>query len=208
MMAALLVAEIMKSKFFNFRLALLVALLPALAFAQRPIPDQTTVDNAQQITVYDSTRPVRDRNLRITVGLLRGMLPATIEAGQCVQGNGGGTELIFGACGTGGGGDITAVLTASDSGLTGGATSGNADLAIAASAITNVRIATDAVTRVKMANNSVGEAELITNSVGASEIQTDAVRAAEIQASAVANGTSEISPGIQPPPRNVKQFHA
>ena len=183
----------MKSKFFNFRLALLVALLPALAFAQRPIPDQTTVDNAQQITVYDSTRPVRDRNLRITVGLLRGMLPATIEAGQCVQGNGGGTELIFGACGTGGGGDITAVLTASDSGLTGGATSGNADLAIAASAITNVRIATDAVTRVKMANNSVGEAELITNSVGASEIQTDAVRAAEIQASAV--GTSEIANG-------------
>ena len=100
MMADNQVVEAMMLKFFKFRLALLVALLmPSLAFAQRPLPDQTTVDNSQQITVYDSTRPARDRNLRITVGLLRGNLPATIEPSQCVQGNGGGTELVFGPCG-------------------------------------------------------------------------------------------------------------
>ena len=131
------------------------------------------------------------------------------------------TAFVQSIAGGGGDGDITAVLTASDSGLTGGVTSGDADLAIDDGAITTVRLATaavtqakiaalavtddriangavitiklatDAVTRVKMANNSVGEAELITNSVGAAEIQTNAVRAAEIQSGAV--GSSELA---------------
>ena len=46
--------------------------LPSLSQAQGPpLPDQTTVDDSQQITVYDSTLPLRERNRRITVGLLR-----------------------------------------------------------------------------------------------------------------------------------------
>ena len=73
-------------------------LLPSLLLAQPTLPDQTTVDNTQQITVYDSTLPLRERNKRITVGLLRSGLPATITAGQCVQGNSGGTALVFGVC--------------------------------------------------------------------------------------------------------------
>ena len=86
--------------FSNCRLALLVALLlPSLSLAQGPpLPDQTTVDNTQQVTVYDSTLPVRERNLRITVGLLRSGLPATIESGECVQGNSAGTALVFATC--------------------------------------------------------------------------------------------------------------
>ena len=67
------VKETMTWKFINSRLALLVALLlPALCLAQGPpLPDQTTVVNTQQITVYDSTLPARERNRRITVGVLR-----------------------------------------------------------------------------------------------------------------------------------------
>ena len=59
---------------FNSKLiALLVSvLLPSLAQAQGPpLPDQTTIVNSQQITVYDATLPERERNRRITVGLLR-----------------------------------------------------------------------------------------------------------------------------------------
>ena len=54
-------------------IALLIAVMvPSLAMAQGPpLPDQTTVDDSQQITVYDSTLPLRERNRRITVGLLR-----------------------------------------------------------------------------------------------------------------------------------------
>ena len=90
--------------FSNCRLALLVALLlPSLSLAQAPpLPDQTTVDNTQQVTVYDSTLPVRERNRRITVGLLRSGLPATIESGECVQGNSAGTALVFATCGASG----------------------------------------------------------------------------------------------------------
>ena len=98
--------------FSNCRLALLVALLlPSLSLAQGPpLPDQTTVDNTQQVTVYDSTLPVRERNLRITVGLLRSGLPATIESGECVQGNSAGTALVFATCASGRGiTSITAV---------------------------------------------------------------------------------------------------
>ena len=99
--------------FSNCRLALLVALLlPSLSLAQGPpLPDQTTVDNTQQVTVYDSTLPVRERNLRITVGLLRSGLPATIESGECVQGNSAGTALVFATCASGRGTflDLTAV---------------------------------------------------------------------------------------------------
>ena len=82
---------------------LLLPLLPSMALAQGPpLPEQTTVDNTQQITVYDSTLPVRERNRRITVGLLRSGLPATIESGECVQGNSAGTALVFAACGASG----------------------------------------------------------------------------------------------------------
>ena len=59
-------------KLSNFSLALIAALLlPALAHAQLPLPDQTTIVNSQQITVYDATLPERERNRRMTVGLLR-----------------------------------------------------------------------------------------------------------------------------------------
>ena len=50
--------------------------------------------------------------------------PSSITADQCVQGNTGGTALIFAACGSGAG-DITAVTTVNDSGLSGGSDSGD-----------------------------------------------------------------------------------
>ena len=74
----------MTFNFSNCRLALLVALLlSSLSLAQGPpLPDQTTVDDSQQITVYDSTLPIRERNRRITVGLLRsGLLTPSDLAG-------------------------------------------------------------------------------------------------------------------------------
>ena len=58
--------------FSSSLIPLLVAvLLPSLSQAQPPLPNQTTIVNSQQITVYDATLPERERNRRITVGLLR-----------------------------------------------------------------------------------------------------------------------------------------
>ena len=55
--------------------------------------------------------------------------PTTITADECVKGNTAGDALTFSACATGGGtGDITAVGTAANSGLAGGADSGDVDL--------------------------------------------------------------------------------
>ena len=59
--------------------------------------------------------------------------PTTISADDCLMGNAAGDALMFGACtgsGGGGGGDITAVSTAVNSGLAGGANSGAVDLEV------------------------------------------------------------------------------
>ena len=59
--------------------------------------------------------------------------PSTISADDCLMGNAAGDALMFGACtgsGGGGGGDITAVSTAANSGLAGGANSGAVDLEV------------------------------------------------------------------------------
>ena len=61
--------------------------------------------------------------------------PAAITADECVRGNTGGTALEFGACGTGGGGDITSVTTATTSGLSGGANTGDVALSLDVSAL-------------------------------------------------------------------------
>ena len=125
-------------KFINSKLiALLFAvLLPSLAQAQGPpLPNQTTVDNTQQITVYDSTLAENARNRRITVGLLRGNLPATITAGQCVRGNSAGTALVFAACGaaltvTDGGSSVGNVRTITFTGASVAAGSGANEVAV------------------------------------------------------------------------------
>ena len=55
--------------------------------------------------------------------------PAAITADECVAGNSAGDALEFVTCGTGGGGgDITAVTTPTNSGLAGGANTGDVDL--------------------------------------------------------------------------------
>lgn len=96
-------------------------LLTSQAQAQIPLQDQTTIVDSQQITVYDSTLPARERNRRITVGLLRSGLPATIEPGQCVQGNSAGTALVFAVCATGGGASVFTGLSDTPNSLMDGA---------------------------------------------------------------------------------------
>ena len=56
--------------------------------------------------------------------------PPVIAADDCVRGNAGGTALVFGTCSPGGGGDITGVTTATTSALSGGVTTGTADLRV------------------------------------------------------------------------------
>ena len=80
----------------------------------------------------------------------------------------------------GGGGDITAVLTAADSGLEGGVTTGSADLSIADGAITNVRIATEAVTRVKIGEAAVGTIQIASGAVATADLANDAVTITKI----------------------------
>ena len=76
---------------FNFRTVALAGawfLFPALAGAQPQLPDQTTVVDSQQITIYDATLAARERNRRITVGLLRSGLipiPSGIVDGQFIS---------------------------------------------------------------------------------------------------------------------------
>ena len=62
--------------------------LPITGQAQIPLPDQTTVEDSQQITIYDATLAARERNRRITVGLLRSGLipiPSGIVDGQFIS---------------------------------------------------------------------------------------------------------------------------
>ena len=95
------------SKFFSSSLALLIALLlPVLAQAQPTLPDQTTVDDTQQITIYDATLPAGERNRRITVGILRSAL---LERLDLVEGSnitltpGSGNTVTIASTASGGG---------------------------------------------------------------------------------------------------------
>lgn len=75
-------------------------------------------------------------------------------------------------------GDITAVT--SGSGLTGGGTMGDVNLAIAANGVTSTHLATGSVTTAQILDSTITATDLAANSVGASEIATNAVGASEI----------------------------
>jgi len=101
----------------------------------------------------------------------------------------------------GGGGDITAVIAGS--GLSGGATSGEATLTVGTGAITSTHLATNSVYSAEIATNAVGSYEIATgavysvdiadNTITATDIATDGVGADEIAGNAV--GASEIATG-------------
>ena len=80
------------------------------------------------------------------------------------------TAFVQANSGGGGGGDITAVLTGSGSGLTGGTTSGSANLAIGNLAVTTPRLASNAVTTNKIASGAVGTTDLANRAVTGGKI--------------------------------------
>ena len=111
--------------------------------------------------------------------------PTSITADECVAGNAAGDALVFAECGSGGGGDITAVLTGSASGLTGGTTSGSANLAIGNLGVTTPRLASNAVTTNKIASGAVGPTDLANNAVTSAKITSNAVTTAKLATDSV-----------------------
>ncbi len=92
--------------------------------------------------------------------------------------------------GTGSGsGDITAVNTSG--GITGGVTSGAANISIAGSGVTTAKIANLNVTGAKIAANAITTDKIAAGAVTTTDIATDTILAADIAANAV--GSSEIA---------------
>ncbi len=83
--------------------------------------------------------------------------------------------ITISATGGGGTGDITAVNTVVDSGLTGGAETGDVNLAIAAGGVDEARLAVDAVTNAKLADNAVGSSEVADDTLTEADLDVDVI---------------------------------
>jgi len=83
-------------------------------------------------------------------------------------------------------GDITAVTAGS--GLTGGGTTGEVNLAIGAESVTGAHLATDSVGYTEIRPNSVGESEVVDDSILAKDLASGSVTSSELATGAVIGG--------------------
>ena len=82
--------------------------------------------------------------------------PATITADECLRGNSGGDEIIFGSCGASNAGDITSVIGGTGITVTDG-DSGDATVGITTGGVGTTELADNAVTLAKMGDGTEGE---------------------------------------------------
>ncbi len=126
----------------------------------------------------------------VTIGVAAGGITSNLLAGGAVTkgklaapggANGqvlgtDGTALVWQSAGSGGGGDITAVIAGA--GLAGGGASGDVTLSVAS----------DGITGAMLAPNSVDTSEIVDGSVGTAEIANSAVSRAKLSASGGSDG--------------------